>query len=69
VRRRDQWTRNRRAYLLKETISDAAQLAGAVRSVAAGGSAIDPRVVERLAAARLDRGPRIDWLTPRASRA
>jgi DNA-binding NarL/FixJ family response regulator len=56
---------NRRAYLLKETISDAAQLAGAVRSVAAGGSAIDPRVVERLVAARLDRGSLIDWLTPR----
>jgi DNA-binding NarL/FixJ family response regulator len=56
---------NRRAYLLKETISDAAQLAGAVRSVAAGGSAIDPKVVERLAAARFDRGSLIDWLTPR----
>ena len=35
------------------------------RAVAAGGSAIDPRVVERLAAARFDRGSLIDWLTPR----
>jgi DNA-binding NarL/FixJ family response regulator len=56
---------DRRAYLLKETISDVAQLVGAVRTVHAGGSAIDPRVVRQLAAARLDRPSAIDWLTPR----
>ena len=44
----------------RETISDASQLAGAVRSAATGGSAVDPRVVERLAAARFDRGSLID---------
>jgi DNA-binding NarL/FixJ family response regulator len=43
---------DRRAYLLKEKISDLDQLAGAVRSVAQGGSVIDPKVVQRLVAAR-----------------
>ena len=43
---------DRRAYLLKEKISDVGQLAGAVRTVAAGGSVIDPKVVERLVTAR-----------------
>jgi DNA-binding NarL/FixJ family response regulator len=41
-----------RAYLLKERVSDVAQLVNAVREVAAGGSVIDPKVVETLVAAR-----------------
>jgi DNA-binding NarL/FixJ family response regulator len=40
----------RRAYLLKERVSDVDQLARAVREVAAGGSVIDPKVVEALVA-------------------
>jgi DNA-binding NarL/FixJ family response regulator len=38
----------RRAYLLKERVSEMEQLAGAIRSVVAGGSAVDPKVVEAL---------------------
>ena len=38
----------RRAYLLKERISDPDQLADAIREVARGGSVIDPKVVEVL---------------------
>src|SRR5262245_13395762 len=41
-----------RAYLLKERVSDPAQLVGALREVARGGSVIDPKVVEALVAAR-----------------
>ena len=41
-----------RAYLLKERVSDVGQLVEAVRQVAAGGSVIDPTVVEVLVAAR-----------------
>ena len=41
-----------RAYLLKERVHDAAQLAAAIEAVAAGGSVIDPKVVEVLVAAR-----------------
>jgi DNA-binding NarL/FixJ family response regulator len=56
----------RRAYLLKERVSDMDQLAGAIRSVAAGGSAVDPKVVEALvgAKARPEHSPLHD-LTPR----
>lgn len=42
----------RRAYLLKERISDPAELVAAIRQVAVGGSVIDPKVVELLVAAR-----------------
>lgn len=45
-----------RAYLLKDTLVDPRQLTDAVREVAAGGSVIDPKVVEALVSARLDRG-------------
>jgi DNA-binding NarL/FixJ family response regulator len=38
----------RRAYLLKERVDDIDQLVGAIRAVADGGSAIDPKVVETL---------------------
>ncbi len=41
-----------RAYLLKDRVSDVDQLAAAIRSVAAGGSVVDPKVVEELVAAR-----------------
>jgi DNA-binding NarL/FixJ family response regulator len=41
-----------RAYLLKERVSDIEQLAGAIRDVAAGGSVIDPAVVDALVSAR-----------------
>jgi DNA-binding NarL/FixJ family response regulator len=39
---------DRRAYLLKERILDRNQVVSAIRSVAEGGSMIDPKVVERL---------------------
>jgi DNA-binding NarL/FixJ family response regulator len=41
----------RRAYLLKERVKDLEQLVGAIRTVADGGSVIDPEVVESLVAA------------------
>ena len=43
----------RRAYLLKDRLADAGQLASAVREVANGGTAVDPVIVESLVAARL----------------
>jgi DNA-binding NarL/FixJ family response regulator len=55
----------RRAYLLKEKMSDVGQLAGAVRTVAAGGSVIDPQVVERLVAARTEPTSPVGTLTDR----
>jgi DNA-binding NarL/FixJ family response regulator len=39
-----------RAYLLKERVEDLDQLVAAIRSVAEGGSVIDPKVVEALVA-------------------
>jgi DNA-binding NarL/FixJ family response regulator len=55
-----------RAYLLKERVDDVDQLADAIRAVAAGGSMIDPVVVEALISAQLrrDSSP-LDELTPR----
>ncbi len=55
-----------RAYLLKERVADMDQLANAIREVAAGGSVIDPKVVETLVEAR-SRRPRstFDSLTAR----
>jgi DNA-binding NarL/FixJ family response regulator len=56
----------RRAYLLKERISDPGQLGQAIRDVAAGGSVIDPKVVEVLVAARSRaRTSPLEHLTPR----
>ena len=57
-----------RAYLLKERVSDVAQLVDAVRQVASGGSVIDPTVVEVLVAARsrAARSP-LRYLTSRES--
>ena len=56
----------RRAYLLKERVEDLAQLAGAIRAVARGGSIIDSKVVETLMAdrARVQPSP-LEELTPR----
>jgi DNA-binding NarL/FixJ family response regulator len=41
-----------RAYLLKERVADLDELLRAIRAVAAGGSAIDPKVVDALIEAR-----------------
>ena len=56
----------RRAYLLKERVEDVGQLVAAIRAVADGGSAIDPKIVETLVQnkARADESP-LDELTPR----
>jgi DNA-binding NarL/FixJ family response regulator len=54
-----------RAYLLKDRVSDVGQLAGAIREVQRGGSVIDPKVVERLVAARSRESSQLDQLTPR----
>jgi DNA-binding NarL/FixJ family response regulator len=56
----------RRGYLLKDRLSDRAQLIAAITEVGRGGSIIDPKVVEALAAARgwKERSP-LDVLTPR----
>jgi len=53
----------RRAYLLKERVADIDELVAAIAALAAGGSVIDPKVVERLVAARA--GSPLDELTPR----
>jgi len=57
---------DRRAYLLKDRVDDRSQLIGAIRAVAAGGSYVDPKVVERLVAAKsaAERSPLAE-LTPR----
>jgi DNA-binding NarL/FixJ family response regulator len=56
----------RRAYLLKERISDPDQLGQAIRDVATGGSVIDPKVVEVLVSARSRaRTSPLEHLTPR----
>ena len=56
----------RRAYLLKERVSDVEQLVAAVREVSAGGSVVDPKVVEQLVGARVraEQSPLAE-LTPR----
>jgi DNA-binding NarL/FixJ family response regulator len=55
-----------RAYLLKERVADVEQLVAAIRAVAAGGSVVDPKVVEALVAAK-DRAAAspLHELTPR----
>jgi DNA-binding NarL/FixJ family response regulator len=52
----------RRAYLLKDRLRDREHLISAVYAVAAGGSLVDPKVVEALIAARRTG---LDELTPR----
>ncbi len=57
-----------RAYLLKERVADMDELLTAVREVAAGGSRIDPQVVEQLVAGKRNEGAsELDRLTPRES--
>jgi DNA-binding NarL/FixJ family response regulator len=55
-----------RAYLLKDRVNDRSQLVSAIHSVAAGGSMMDPKIVEPLIASR-SRGERsaLADLTPR----
>jgi DNA-binding NarL/FixJ family response regulator len=56
----------RRAYLLKERINDPQQLIAAIDAVAAGGSVVDPAVVELLVASHRPRAEsRLSELTPR----
>ena len=56
----------RRAYLLKDRLGDAEQLLGALRTVAAGGSVVDPKVVETLVSARRRSAESpLERLTPR----
>jgi DNA-binding NarL/FixJ family response regulator len=55
-----------RAYLLKERIGTVDELAGAIRTVAAGGSIIDPMVVDQLVRSRAhDSQLGLASLTPR----
>jgi DNA-binding NarL/FixJ family response regulator len=51
-----------RSYLLKERVHDRAQLVSAIHTVAAGGSAMDPKIVEPLmrARGRTERSPLAD---------
>lgn len=55
-----------RAYLLKERVEDVEQLVHAIRAVAAGGSVIDPKIVEALVSAKseAEQSP-LSELTPR----
>lgn len=57
-----------RAYLLKERVAGANELSRTIQTVAAGGSVIDPQVVDELVQARA-KHPKSDleWLTPRES--
>jgi DNA-binding NarL/FixJ family response regulator len=54
-----------RAYLLKDSVADVGQLVNAIRSVAGGGSVIDPTVVDSLVSARAPKAGDLDRLTPR----
>jgi DNA-binding NarL/FixJ family response regulator len=47
-----------RGYLLKERVSDLDELVSAVTTVAAGGSVVDPQVIEHLVKAGMSRGDR-----------
>lgn len=55
----------RRAYLLKDRLTDEAELDLALHNVAAGLSLIDPRVVEKLVTAREKWNSELGALTPR----
>jgi DNA-binding NarL/FixJ family response regulator len=54
----------RAGYLLKDRISDIAEFVGAVRRIAAGGSALDPVIVSTLLSKRRPDDPLLE-LTPR----
>lgn len=53
------------AYLLKERVGDLEHLAKAIEEVAAGGSVVDPQVVDALVSARTSKPSVLDRLTPR----
>ena len=53
-------------YVLKDRVADIEEFAETLRRVAAGGSALDPRVFSRLLSARRDDGP-LAALTDRES--
>jgi DNA-binding NarL/FixJ family response regulator len=56
----------RRGYLLKDRVNDRAQLRTAIMTVAAGGSTVDPKVVDSLVATRLEHETSpLAGLTPR----
>ncbi len=52
-------------YLLKDRVFDAEQFVDAVRRVAAGGTAMDPQVIQQLLAQRGGRDAPLEKLTPR----
>lgn len=54
-----------RAYLLKDRIGETEQVSDAVREVAAGGSVIDPSIVELLVSSAHDAADPLSDLTPR----
>lgn len=57
---------DRRAYLLKERVADVGELLQAVQQVAAGGSVVDPKVVDVLVSSSARRAPSdLERLTPR----
>jgi DNA-binding NarL/FixJ family response regulator len=47
----------RLGYLLKDRVTNVAEFAGTLKRVVAGGTALDPEVVQRLLASRTDSGP------------
>jgi DNA-binding NarL/FixJ family response regulator len=51
-------------YLLKDRVGDPKLFADSVHRVAAGGSALDPQVIQRMVGRPRDSGP-LDELTPR----
>ncbi|MET0964872.1 MAG: response regulator transcription factor [Nakamurella sp.] len=55
----------RRAYLLKERVADVGELTAAIKTVAAGGSVIDPTVVDQLVSATTTKASALDALSPR----
>jgi DNA-binding NarL/FixJ family response regulator len=56
----------RRAYLLKDRVAEVDDLVDAIRAVAAGGTVLDPKVVEQLVASSASRRRTpLDMLTPR----
>src|SRR5947207_6314239 len=54
-----------RAYLLKERVKDQDELARALREVVAGRALVDPRIVDRRVAARVDKDRGLERLTAR----
>lgn len=55
----------RRAYLLKERVSEPEQLVNALKEVVSGGSVVDPRVVEQLVSANTRKRSALNQLSPR----